>query len=484
MDLQEELALLLEQRTESLAVEFKRWIDPDTKEDAAKIAKGCIALRNNNGGYFVIGFDEKTHELDIKNRPADVRAVYNQDRIQGIVSRYASQQFECEVHFVSYREEEYPVVRILGGVKTPVATRADLKNDSQALIKNNRLYVRTLNANNTPSTSEATHKDWDRIVEICYDNRDADIARFVSRHLTSVEGRRVTITVEKDTAGTSNQIEKSELSVARVTSSPTLKTTKGFEAVEGFEHESFGAFEHKARERQLGLPPHGSFQVTAITNIESHRYSTNHEFLDALASRNPNYTGWPLWVDSRNFRDSKSTPFVWKGCWQALMFSFGEDRFNHVDFWRIDPKGLFYHYRALEDDLKTGTRAPQPMRELDFGMPIWRVGEAIAIAASYGRAILDEEAREAKLLFRFRWTGLKDRVLSSWADPSRFINPFYVTRESEIISQIEVPVNLPLSSLPDYTYRVVRPLFNSFSGCEISMSVVSELVNKMLSRRR
>ncbi len=34
--------------SESLSVEIKRWIDPQSKEGIAKIAKACIALRNNS----------------------------------------------------------------------------------------------------------------------------------------------------------------------------------------------------------------------------------------------------------------------------------------------------------------------------------------------------------------------------------------------------------------------------------------------------
>ncbi|WP_392531095.1 hypothetical protein [Nostoc sp. C117] len=43
--------------SESLSVEIKRWIDPQSKEGIAKIAKACIALRNNDGGIFLVGFN-------------------------------------------------------------------------------------------------------------------------------------------------------------------------------------------------------------------------------------------------------------------------------------------------------------------------------------------------------------------------------------------------------------------------------------------
>ena len=54
----EGLQRLLTDPSETLDVELKEWIDPTTSEGKAKIAKGCIALRNNNGGHLIIGFTD------------------------------------------------------------------------------------------------------------------------------------------------------------------------------------------------------------------------------------------------------------------------------------------------------------------------------------------------------------------------------------------------------------------------------------------
>lgn len=35
-----------------------------------------------------------------------------------------------------------------------------------------------------PSTTKATGKDWPDILKVCFDNREADIGRFLRRHLT------------------------------------------------------------------------------------------------------------------------------------------------------------------------------------------------------------------------------------------------------------------------------------------------------------
>jgi hypothetical protein len=97
---------------ESLGVELKQWIDPSLDEGRVLIAKACIALRNNNGGVLAIGIrDDGTR--DIGNEPADVRATFHFDEVQGIVTKYSSEPFEIAIHFVDYDAVEYPIMLFL-----------------------------------------------------------------------------------------------------------------------------------------------------------------------------------------------------------------------------------------------------------------------------------------------------------------------------------------------------------------------------------
>src|SRR5271165_1835512 len=90
---------LVTRPTESLNVEIRRWINPDEAEGAAKIARAALAIRNRNGGFLIIGFDDETLQPDAGNEPGDVRAAFHIDKIQGIVSRCASELFEIAVGF-------------------------------------------------------------------------------------------------------------------------------------------------------------------------------------------------------------------------------------------------------------------------------------------------------------------------------------------------------------------------------------------------
>src|SRR5262245_26977815 len=120
---------------EGLNVEVKRWIDPDANVGIEKIVKATMALRNRNGGYLVIGFDDSTLQPNRGNEPADVRGTFHLDKIQGLVSKYASDLFEIAVGYSQRDGIFYPVIAVPPGVRTPVAAKRDLMDNGRPLIR-------------------------------------------------------------------------------------------------------------------------------------------------------------------------------------------------------------------------------------------------------------------------------------------------------------------------------------------------------------
>ena len=161
---------LVDRPGESLSVELKRWIDPASPEGKEKIVKTALALRNYGGGYLAIGFDDATLKPDTNNVPRNVREDFHIDKIQALISKYASEPFEVSIEFPEREGQLYPVIVIPPGVKTPVAVKSDLRSDDGgALISVNDVYTRSLRANNTPSTTRPTWKDWPNILEVCFE---------------------------------------------------------------------------------------------------------------------------------------------------------------------------------------------------------------------------------------------------------------------------------------------------------------------------
>ena len=94
------LERLVAQPQEALEVELKGWLDLDSREAQADLAKALIALANSGGGFVVIGFTEQDGRVEPAPGHPAAFEMYSQDRIAGIVERYAEPTFHCEVRQV------------------------------------------------------------------------------------------------------------------------------------------------------------------------------------------------------------------------------------------------------------------------------------------------------------------------------------------------------------------------------------------------
>jgi hypothetical protein len=455
----ERIQNLIDQPQESLSVELKAWINPDEPEGVAKIIKNALAMRNHNGGYVVIGFNDKTLEPLVDNAPSSIRELFHIDKIQGMIAKYSSESFEIAVKFPQRHGQHFPVICIPTGIKTPVVAKSDLfdSEKKKKLICADTIYVRSLSSNNTPSTTQTKSTDWDRLIEICFDNREADIGRFIRRHLSAIGSDQLNSLATMIAGNFKPQISTEDL-------------------LKDYIQESEQYYEQDLKDRDETLPEHGAWEVGLILIGDIPNYSPNREFLNLLNSSNPNYTGWPVWLDPRGFPD-KNIPRVIDGVWQALVITWDD-----IDFMRFDPKGKFFLRRALEDDMGRNERSPKPLDALDFGLSIIRTSEAIAVGMAFARS-MGCVPEETSLAFAFRWTKLKGRKLNSWANPRRGISPSYVAYQDEVTVLVNVPLDTPLSALSPYVNQVVKPLFEVFNGFILNENIVEELTRNLIERK-
>ena len=254
---------LVDRPSESLSVELKRWIDPSGPEGTSKLVRTLLALRNHGGGYLVIGFDNDTLQPDRENVPVDVRSTFHIDKIQGIISHYASEPFEISIEFPERAGQLYPVIVVPPGVKTPVASKSDLHVESRKLISTDEVYIRSLRSNNTPSTTKAGWRDWVHIMEVCFDGREADIGRFVRRHLSGI---------------TPDIIEQWASALSKgFRPEPTPE-----ELLKEHLHEGDERFAKIVKERGVMLPEYGTWSVALLLIGDVPLHSASQEFLNLL----------------------------------------------------------------------------------------------------------------------------------------------------------------------------------------------------------
>ena len=232
-------------------------------------------------------------------------------------------------------------------------------------------------------------------------------------------------------------------------------------------------------DRNVDLPPHGSFEVGLVINADFVQPTLDQHFLRLLEAQHPNLTGWPLWLDSGGFSDDQSRPYVYEGGWETLIVN---DVFDGVDFMRKEPRGHFYLYRALEDDFVSGRAGLEPQTKLEFGLTILRTAEAIAVGRAFAQA-LGCTRENATLEYTFRWTGLAGREISSWANPRRYISRYSHAVQDELFTHTTIPFDTPPDVIATATHKVVSQVFALFGGFSVSLEVVEDLVSKLLERR-
>jgi hypothetical protein len=379
-----------------------------------------------------IGFDDKTLEPDLANAQPDVRGIFHQDRIQALISRYAYEPFEVQVAFAERDGQTYPVIAIPQGVRVPAVVKTALTDTgNNKLLAVGEVYFRTLHANGTPSSAIARPQDWRDILEICFDNREADIGRFLRRQLGSQDLLRALADVQS----------KPETS----SSVPAVGLRERCAAVLTAGDESFArAVKERtltAQERTMlnGL----TWSIALVLDPSKDGVIPDREFFATFAASNPKYTGWPVWLDARTLSDERSRPVVKDSALEALIVALSDHSANRLEFFRVDPQGAFYLRRLLQDDAVP--KQVEPGTRLDPVLVIYRVTEAIAVGIAIAKGLGWPET--TRLGFLFRWQKLKDRRLDSWANPIIYVPGGGPAQEDEITLFIEVPITTAHSAL-------------------------------------
>jgi hypothetical protein len=310
------------------------------------------------------------------------------------------------------------------------------------------VYIRTLDANGVASSAPANHGDWEKIVKICFDNREADIGAFVRRHLQGIDLGALTGLLNP-TAPDPTPLERSReyLDFCRA------RFQERWDAEEG------EAMDWGTREAS----------IVVIGEVPHH--DPNDRFLNELLMRKPKHSGWTPWLASHHPDDQLMWPNVVENGWEASMLMRPGVLFGpKVDFWRIEPDGRFFCLRVSETELHRRGE----LQEVDFTLETSCVAEIMSIASSFARTMGCDEAT-TQLAFNFRWSKLEGRWLTASGERRNFCSRAPAV-QNEVITGVVVPLEVPNTALTPWVEQVVRPLFVVFGGTEISTHTIDEIV--------
>lgn len=484
----DELKERLRRPTETLQLELKSWVGVESAVDRARIARALIALRNRNGGMLVIGFDDKTLAPVAEGRPAGLRAAYHPDALQKLVNDYTEPGFPVTVEFVERDGLEFPVVVVPPGVKSPAMARQDVKNDKEVkVLRQHAVYVRSATNNVVQTTEPRSAQDWDELMGICFDNREADVGRFLRRNLGGMLNELgLKPRAEQPLPSGTPSKAPGELAApivptpAVVVAPPVLPARAPETVLEE------GALRFAARLEFLRkqtppvkLPEVKAWRESGIVLTGPVRPLLGQHLLGSVFPRHPKLSGWPLWVDSRGLGSAWEHPYPAENGWEALV-TLSQAAFvkgTLVDFWRIDPRGEFYHRRTLEDDLWPSVPDEDRGKVFDIINAIKRVAEALATVQAFAQG-LSADPENATLRAAFRWTNLSGRQLFSMERGRDFLAPT-PAYEDTARSSVEIAVSTAPGAIASYVNQAVTPLFAAF-GYQVPRFVIDELTAKTL----
>lgn len=458
-------ALLLSPR-ETLKLEIKPWLDLNTREGKAELALACLALRNEDGGVLVVGLDERDERKSDSARTRRLAKLFDFDRVQEIVSKYASESFSVETVHHRIEQAQFVTVSVPGGIRTPVSARASLRsnNGDRILIHKNRVYARSLASNGRVSTSEAHPSDLDRVVNHCFANREADIGGFLRRHLSAEHVAEI--------AGYIGEVFN--------TSKISAQQDGPLEALASFRRRSWERMEALCDEQGYQRSDYGFWEATVIAEGPSPNHTATRDFLSLLTSVNPRLRAWPMWLNALNGGVPSYEPRTHDECWEALLVELegGPFRRRVFDFWTICPKGQFYQARALDEDFHA-TNPGEIGKRLNWTLPILRVGETLRVTKRFCSA-MDYDPQSTTLHAGFRWTGLRGRAL---VHNDRMFGVEQLgsgpSQDDEAESYVAFALDAADSSLDARVVDAVNPLFLRFGGYKVDLGAVIRVLGEL-----
>lgn len=456
---------LVTHAAENLHTELKSWFDFSDASGKSKIIKACFALRNSDGGSLLIGLDENTGQ-PAAGAPTDVRAAFVIDDIQKLLHDYASEPFEVQINY--FEKEHSPVVLIdvPGKISSPVITRKELTDSHEPqkkLIEAHTLYCQTIHANGTYSSSKAIYKDFPVVMDLCWQNRELDIASFVKRHWIDLS--------------------------AAITALPAGRVTELQEFMANCHHR----FTSNLQERNLDdIPKPGFFDVGFCWNTLQENARPTPQFIQAIFTHAPDLTGWPLWLSPQ--RMEQPAPKIKDSKWEGLIAKTDQSangiRFAWLNFFVCDPCGFFFHRRGYFDDLMIGFRARPP--EWDVGqkmtvdLVLLETAEAIFGAKKITEGLFERSAKTLPetIHLSLAWNGLRGRHLVCEPSDHRFGWSGGTTLTERVIQTVNLPISAPIDVITEIVHTVTGKLFAEFGGYSMSLDEVKRTLNEGWKRVR
>ncbi|AZO15522.1 ATP-binding protein [Mesorhizobium sp. M2A.F.Ca.ET.043.05.1.1] len=436
----EDLKQLFQLQNETLATEFKSWLDLAVPAGRAPLAKAAIALANHGGGTIVIGMREGINApIGSYPRPAQIGR-YTADAINAAINKYADPHIHCDLVHLTHPASgnEHAIVIVPGGQIVPVmATKG---TDGEILAQ--KVYIRKPG----PKSEEPfTAEEWRTLLDRCVRaNKDSLLEAIRG----IVQGRSLD-------------------SLAREQIDELLKFTD--DSRDSWKMRLVPLPKDDPARFPLGHYEQ-SFQILGVEPASGLR-----SLLENLRKASEvRLTGWGPFV----LLERKPIGPVPVGevieTWVGTPSEKARDG-RHCDFWRARPDGFLYEVRSYDEDF---TEKAEPGTSIDLTMPVWRIGETLLYVARLARLF----GEDPEISVRIQYDGLKGRRMSALFD-WRYLSYERECFVDTVKMQGQARASIIEDNLAEVLVSLLRPLYDAFDFAPLSPTMVSEEIAKFRNNR-
>ncbi|WP_167507120.1 MULTISPECIES: ATP-binding protein [unclassified Mesorhizobium] len=436
----EDLKQLFQLQSETLATEFKSWLDLNVPAGRAPLAKAAIALANHGGGTIVIGMREANNApIGSYPRPAQIGR-YTADAINAAINKYADPHIHCDLVHLNHPASgnEHAIVVVPGGQIVPVM--AAKGTDGEILAQ--KVYIRKPG----PKSEEPfTAEEWRTLLDRCVRaNRDSLLEAIRG----IVQGRSLD-------------------SLARKQIDELLKFTD--DSRDSWKMRLVPLPKDDPARFPLGHYEQ-SFQILGVEPASGLR-----SLLENLRKASEvRLTGWGPFV----LLERKPIGPVPVGevieVWVGTPSEKARDG-RHCDFWRARPDGFLYEVRSYDEDF---TEKAEPGTSIDLTMPVWRIGETLLYVARLARLL----GEDPEISVRIQYDGLKGRRMLALFD-WRYLSYERECFVDTVKMQGQARASIIEDNLAEVLVSLLRPLYDAFDFAPLSPTMVSEEIAKFRNNR-
>ena len=438
------LELLVQNPRESLEVEIKDWLDLNEKEHQADLVKAILALANHGGGYILVGFREVSGVYQPTETEQKIIELYNQDRINGVVARYADPQIHIECYILYSDSKKHPVIVVPGGHSVPI--RCIRGGPEGKHVKQNTYYIRRPG----PASEEPqSGQEWSELIRKCV---LADKER-LSEQIKSLLSGEVSKTPIEGAPIKDLHLNWLELVQHRFNQ---------------LNDNGFGGIDKSPFQK-------GYWQgvYTVIPEIQGLNLGTLKDGLQKCIGRE---TGWPIGLI---LNKDGVRPYPHEGCVEVWLAEAHPDEPDSSDFWKACPNGNFVSIRGLEEDSNRWQKG-SPGSSFDFILPVWRVGELLLHASRFVKEFSPEGR---SLIITVKWTGLSGRYLTTSSQKYFRVMDRKATQNEVSTTIIIQDAFSIITNLAELVEQLTLSLYEVFDFFQIPKQTIVNELNEMRNRR-